>query len=153
MSMKISVGSDERTPLTDAVIEELEQRGHEVRLYGPLTQSADGWASVARQVAEDVAAERANEGLLFCWTGTGVSMAANKVPGVRAALCTDAETARGARLWNDANLLCLSLRNTSEAVAKEILEAWYGTAYQPNPEDDGHLGELKSLESDHLASS
>jgi ribose 5-phosphate isomerase B len=145
--MKISVGSDERNPVTDSVVSELQRRGHELQLYGPLAGTPEGWAKVARQVAEDVAAGQAEEGVLFCWTGTGVSMAANKVPGVRAALCADPETARGARRWNNANLLCLSLRSTSEAVAKEILEAWFASRYQPNPEDDAHLRELESLES------
>lgn len=149
-NVKISVGSDERNAVTDAVVSELRRRGHELRLYGPLADVPEGWPKVARQVAKDVAGEQADEGVLFCWTGTGVSMAANKVGGVRAALCADAETARGARRWNDANLLCLSLRNTSEAVAKEILEAWFSTAYQPNPEDDAHLRELKALEAEHL---
>ena len=147
--MKISVGSDERNPVTDSVVAELGRRGRELRLYGPLASVPEGWAKVARRVAEDVAGQRAEEGVLFCWIGTGVSMAANKVPGVRAALCADPETARGARRWNNANLLCLSLRNTSEAVAKEILEAWFSAAYQPNPEDDAHLRELEALESDH----
>lgn len=151
--MKISVGSDERNAVTDSVVEELKRRGHEVTLHGPLTDAPDGWPKVAREVAEDVAGHRAAEGLLFCWTGTGVSMAANKVPGVRAALCLDAETARGARLWNDANLLCLSLRHTSEAVASEILEAWFSTSYEPNEEDDAHLRELADLEAEHLPES
>ena len=146
--MKISVGSDERNPVTDSVVAELGRRGHELQPYGPLAGIPEGWAKVARRVAEDVAGQRAEEGVLFCWTGTGVSMAANKVPGVRAALCADPETARGARRWNNANLLCLSLRSTSEAVAKEILEAWFSAAYQPNPEDDAHLRELEALESD-----
>jgi len=146
--MKISVGSDERNSVTDSVLAELKKRGHELHLYGPLAGIPEGWAKVARRVAEDVAGQRAQEGVLFCWTGTGVSMAANKVPGVRAALCVDPETARGARRWNNANLLCLSLRNTSEAVAKEILEAWLSASYQPNPVDDAHLRELESLESD-----
>jgi ribose 5-phosphate isomerase B len=147
--MNISVGSDERNSVTDTVVAELRRRGHTLELYGPLAGIPAGWAKVAREVAEDVAGQRAKEGVLFCWTGTGVSMAANKVPGVRAALCADPETARGARRWNNANLLCLSLRNTSEAVAKEILEAWFSAAYQPNPEDDAHLRELEALESDH----
>jgi ribose 5-phosphate isomerase B len=145
--MKISVGSDERNSVTDSVVAELKKRGHELQLYGPLAGIQEGWARVARRVAEDVAGLQAEEGVLFCWTGTGVSMAANRVPGVRAALCADPETARGARRWNNANLLCLSLRKTSEAVAKEILEAWFSAAYQPNPEDDAHLRELESLES------
>lgn len=148
--MKISVGSDERNSVTDSVVEELKRRGHEVTLYGPLLDVPEGWPRVAREVAQDIAASRADEGLLFCWTGTGVSMAANKVPGVRAALCLDAETARGARLWNDANLLCLSLRHTSQAVADEILEAWFSTNYVPNEEDDEHLRELAEIEAEHL---
>ncbi len=107
------------------------------------------WPGVAKQVAEDVATRQADEGILFCWTGTGVSIAANKVSGVRAALCGDAETARGARVWNNANLLCLSLRTTSEAEAQEILEAWFSTPYAPNPDDDARLQELEALEAKH----
>ncbi|MFQ5942235.1 MAG: RpiB/LacA/LacB family sugar-phosphate isomerase [Anaerolineales bacterium] len=147
--MKISVGSDERNPVTDAVVEELQRRGHQVTLHGPLKDEVEHWPGVARQVAEEVAGGQAEEGVLFCWTGTGVSIAANKVSGVRAALCLDAETARGARIWNDANLLCLSLRATSEAIAKEILEAWFSTDYESNPEDDARLRELAEIEADH----
>jgi ribose 5-phosphate isomerase B len=130
--MRIAVGSDERTHLTDSVVEELRRMGHEVELVGPLRGEHLQWADVARQVAEMVAKGEAQQGILFCWTGTGVSIAANKVPGVRAALCHDAETARGARAWNDANVLCLSLRATSEAVAKEILEAWFSASLDPS---------------------
>ena len=148
--MKISVGSDERNPVTDAVVDELKQRGHEITLHGPLRDEVEHWPGVARQVAEEVARGEAEEGLLFCWTGTGVSIAANKVPGVRAALCLDAETARGARIWNDANLLCMSLRSTSEAEAKEILESWFATEYKPNPDDDARLRELSEIEKDHI---
>jgi ribose 5-phosphate isomerase B len=101
---------------------------------------------VARQVAEDVAGARSQEGILFCWTGTGVSMAANKVHGIRAALCADAETARGARLWNNANVLCISLRTTATPVAHEILQAWFGTSYKPNPSDDASLKLLDDLD-------
>lgn len=97
-------------------------------------------------MAQDVAAARSEEGILCCWTGTGVCMAANKVRGVRAALCHDAETARGARLWNNANILCLSLRLTTEALAQEILTTWFATRYQPNPTDDAYLADLKKLE-------
>lgn len=125
--MRLAVGSDEQTRLTDSVLEELRCRGHEIEIYGPLAGEALQWAEVAERVAERVSTEQCQQGILFCWTGTGVSIAANKVPGVRAALCTDAETARGARRWNDANVLCLSLRLTSEVVAKEILEAWFAT--------------------------
>jgi ribose 5-phosphate isomerase B len=144
--MKIAVGSDERTELTDAVLKRLRTDGHEVLLFGPLADQSVTWPLVARWVAEAVVQGRADEGLLFCWTGTGVSIAANKVPGVRAALCDDAETVRGARLWNNANVLCLSLRRVSQAIAMEILEAWYGQVYQSNPEDDACLEAVMEIE-------
>ena len=95
--MRIAVGSDERTHLTDWLVEEVKKRGHKVDLFGHLADHQDHWPAVAQLVAERVAAREADEGVLFCWTGTGVCLAANKVPGVRAALCDDAETARGAR--------------------------------------------------------
>ena len=121
--MRIALGSDERSHLTEFVEQELRRRGFDVDTipFGP-------WPDVAEAVASRVAEGRADEGVLFCWTGTGVSMAANKVPGVRAALCGDAETARGARAWNQANVLCMSLRATSETVANEILEAWFSAS-------------------------
>ena len=144
--MKIAVGSDERTPLTDAVLEHLREQGHDLTLAGPLNDQPASWPQVARQVAEAVTREQVDEGLLFCWTGTGVTIAANKVPGVRAALCDDAETARGARLWNDANVLCLSLRRTSHIIALEILKAWFGTVYRSNPEDDACLYAVAEIE-------
>jgi ribose 5-phosphate isomerase B len=131
--MKLIVGSDERTHLTDALIEELRQRGHELELIGPLANETLQWPEVGRAVGEAVAEGRAEQGIVCCWTGTGVSIAANKVPGIRAALCTDAETARGARRWNHANVLALSLRLTSEIVAHEILDAWFSA-----PEEAGN---------------
>jgi ribose 5-phosphate isomerase B len=147
--MRLAVGADEKTALTDAVVEDLKRRGHDVSLIGPLAGVKGAWPAVAREVAEAVAAGQAEEGMLFCWTGTGVSLAANKVPGIRAALCDDAETARGARLWNKANVLCLSLRRTSEVVAREILDTWFATAYKPNAEDDAALAEVEALETEY----
>jgi len=151
--MKLSLGADERTSMVDSVLDELIRAGHSVTYYGPRSEDSlpveeNAWPNVARRVAEDVAAGRSQEGILFCWTGTGVSMAANKVRGIRAALCADAETARGARLWNNANVLCMSLRSTAQPVAKEILQAWFSTAYQPNPSDDASLRMLDDLEND-----
>ncbi len=126
--MRIAIGSDDRTPLTDAVLEELKRHHLDSVIYGALKVGDDTrWPEVARKVAEEVASGRCHQGVLFCYTGTGVTMAANKVPGVRAALCADAETARGARLWNDANILCMGLRLTSPQVAREILNAWLST--------------------------
>jgi ribose 5-phosphate isomerase B len=144
--MRLAVGADELHPLPLAVIEHLGALGHQVLRFGPLADQPGAWPDVAREVAEAVAIGEAEEGILFCWTGTGVSMAANKVPGIRAALCADPETARGARLWNDANVLCLSLRTTSEPIAREILQAWFETVYQPNAEDEACLSALRKIE-------
>ncbi len=134
--MRIALGSDERSHLTDFVEQELRRRGFDVELAGPLKGDPVAWPDVAEAVAERVASGRADEGILFCWTGTGVSIAANKVPGVRAALCSDAETARGARAWNQANVLCMSLRATSEIVAGEILDAWFSAAADGSEEQN-----------------
>ena len=144
--MKRAIGSDEKSHLTQSVIEALKERGHDLQLIGPLDDDNLSWPQVARAVAEAVVGGKVEEGILFCWTGTGVSIAASKVPGIRAALCADAETARGARLWNDANVLCLSLRLLSEAVTEEIIEAWFSTAYEPNPVDDACLAQIKEIE-------
>jgi len=124
--MKVSVAADERTGVADAVVSELERRGHEPIVHGALSdEERDDWAWASEAAARDVAAGRADQGIVCCWTGTGASIAANKVPGIRAALCGDAETAGGARRWNDANVLALSLRTTSEAMLAEILDAWF----------------------------
>ena len=148
--MKLAIGSDERTHLTDIVVEEVKKRGHQVELFGPLVDKEEYWPEVARQVAEKITAGEVDEGILFCWTGTGISLAANKVPGIRAALCADAETAKGARLWNRANILCLSLRATPEVIAQEILEAWFATEYQPNEVDDTCLAQVEAIEVKYL---
>src|SRR2546423_3345094 len=123
--MRIAVASDERTGVADAVVEELRRRGHEPTVHGALAEGErDDWAWASEAAARDVAEGRAEQAVVCCWTGTGASIAANKVGGIRAALCGDAETARGARRWNDANVLALSLRTTSRAVLAEILDGW-----------------------------
>ena len=133
--MRISVAADERTGVADAVVRELERRGHEPLVHGALSDAErDDWAWASEAAARDVADGRADLGIVCCWTGTGASIAANKVPGIRAALCADAETARGARKWNDANVLALSLRTTSEALLTEILDGWFEGA--PSGEED-----------------
>lgn len=142
--MRIALGSDERSHLTEFVEGDLRRRGHEVELFGPLDGNKDTWPDVAEAVARRVADHGADEGVLFCWTGTGVSIAANKVPGVRAALCGDAETARGARAWNQANVLCLSLRGTSEIVAREILDSWFSA--EPDTEEQGNVDKVNELD-------
>ena len=134
--MKVVLGSDEKTPLTDAIAGDLQGRGHQVDLVGPPGGESLGWAEVGKQVGQKVASGQADTGVLFCWTGTGASIAANKVPGVRAALCTDAATAEGARKWNDANVLVMSLRLTSPQVASEMLDAWFSTRSDPSEADN-----------------
>lgn len=142
--MKIAVGSDERTYLTDFVMEELAKRGIEVEPHGPLAGEGLQWTDVAEKVSESVAGGRCDQGILFCWTGTGVSIAANKVPGIRAALCQDAKTAEGARKWNDANVLAMSLRTMSPIVAAEILDAWFGAA--PEESERENIEKVGKLE-------
>jgi ribose 5-phosphate isomerase B len=132
--VRISVAADERTGVADAVVEELRRRGHEPLVHGALNaHERDDWAWSSEAAARDVADGRADQAVVCCWTGTGASIAANKVPGVRAALCADAETARGARRWNDANVLALSLRATSPALLGEILDGWF----EAQPSEDG----------------
>jgi ribose 5-phosphate isomerase B len=130
--MRIAVGSDEANELTAALLAELEKRGHEVRAVGPLAADDDevDWPLVSSHVAEMVAEGEVDEGVVCCWTGTGASIAANKVPGIRAALVHDAETARGARIWNHANVLALSLRATPVPILREILDAWFSTSME-----------------------
>src|SRR3989442_11203192 len=105
-------------------VEETRSHYHAVR---SAERRGNGLARRWRKIGLDVSRRRADQGVVFCWTGTGVTIAANKVPGVRAALCWDAETAKGARMWDDANVLAMSLRSTSPAVAKEILDAWFSS--------------------------
>jgi ribose 5-phosphate isomerase B len=121
--MRVAFGTDESTPLTAAIKARLAEMGHDVV---PVAED-EVWTDVGRRVGEAVAGGQADRGVVCCFTGTGVSITANKVPGVRAALCTDAETARGARRWNDANVLALGLRLTSPDVAGEMLEAFLST--------------------------
>lgn len=138
--MPIAVGSDERTALTDAVCADLEARGHELVVVGPPAGEDATWAEVGRRVGELVADGSCTSGVVFCWTGTGVSIAANRVRGVRAALCGDAVTAAGARRWNDANVLVMSLRTTTAPVAGEMLDAWFSTA--PDPAEAASIAAL-----------
>jgi ribose 5-phosphate isomerase B len=139
--MRIALGSDESTTLIDAVRDDLEARGHELVVVGPPAGEQIEWAEVGQKVGDLVASGDAHSGVLFCWTGTGASIAANKVPGVRAALCTDAVTAGGARKWNDANVLVMGLRLTSPEVAREMLDAWFAT--EPDAGEAGNIARLE----------
>jgi len=113
---------------------------------GPLADEEGEWAEVSIKLAEAVARGECDEGVLFCWTGTGSSIAANKVKGIRAALCVDAETARGAKKWNHANILVMSLRITSAAMAKEMLDVWFETIPGSEEFDCRNVEFLKGVE-------
>jgi ribose 5-phosphate isomerase B len=145
--MKIAVGSDMDTDLTTFVVKVLQEKGYAVGLFGALVPGEPSdWPAVGATLGTAVAKGDFDQGILFCWTGTGVSIAANKVKGIRAALCTDAETASGARKWNDANVLCMSLRLVSAPVATEIIEAWLATEPSERSDDQACLRYLDSME-------
>lgn len=144
--MKIAVSTDERTHLVDTIVGEIQQRGHEVEYFGPEPGKEADWPEVTLHAVERVARGEADEAIVMCWTGTGCTLAANKVPGIRAALCHDAETARGARIWNHANVLALSLRATPEAVAREILDTWFETPYSDDEWNLRQIQHVKEIE-------
>jgi ribose 5-phosphate isomerase B len=135
----VAFGTDEVTALTDDVRAVLVERGHDVIVVG----EGDLWPDVGRGVADAVARGDAERGVVCCWTGTGVSIAANKVAGVRAALCTDAETARGARRWNDANVLAFGLRLTTPTVAAEMIDAFLTT--EPEPDERATIDRVEPV--------
>jgi ribose 5-phosphate isomerase B len=145
--MRIALAADERTGVAGAVAGALRERGHEVVAeHGALaTGERPDWAWASEAAAREVAAGRAEQAVVCCWTGTGASIAANKVPGIRAALCGDAETATGARRWNDANVLALSLRTTSEALLAEILDAWFAAEPSSEPDDRANVEHVDAI--------
>ncbi|MBD0735991.1 RpiB/LacA/LacB family sugar-phosphate isomerase [Streptomyces sp. CBMA29] len=145
--MRIAVSSDMDEPVARQVVDELRHRGHTVLAYGALRPGdRKDWAWSAEAAARAVAEGAADQAVVCCWTGTGASIAANKLPGVRAALCADAYTARGARRWNDANALALSLRSVSGAVLGEILDAWFDSAASDAADDRDNVAHLADLE-------
>jgi ribose 5-phosphate isomerase B len=145
--VKIAVAADELTGIAGALPEQLRRRGHEPILHGAYVEhERPDWAWASEAAARDVVEGRAEQAVVACWTGTGASIAANKVPGVRAALCADAQTADGARRWNDANVLALSLRLTSSAALEEILDAWFAGHPSSQSEDVENVRHLSELE-------
>lgn len=136
--MRVAVGTDEVTPVTETLVDHLRETGHEVVVVA----EGEEWPEVGRGVGLAVAGGEAERGVVCCWTGTGVSIAANKVAGVRAALCPDAETARGARRWNDANVVALGLRLTSAVVAVEVVDAFLATG--PDPDEAAAIARLEA---------
>jgi ribose 5-phosphate isomerase B len=149
--MRISLAADELTGVAGVLAAELRRRGHAPVLRGALGDGErEAWAWASEAVARDVAEGRAEQGIVCCWTGTGASIAANKVAGVRAALCADGATAAGARRWNDANVLALSLRRTSEAELLEILDAWFAGEPSGEEADRANVEHLARIERGEL---
>lgn len=145
--MRISVAVDELTGIAQPLVEELRRRGHETILHGAFVEDErPDWAWASEAAARDVAEGRADQAIVLCWTGTGASIAANKVPGVRAALCTDARTVEGARRWNDANVLALSLRRTGLTELEGMLDAWFSEAASDDPQDLDNINHLSEIE-------
>lgn len=138
--MRIVLGADDEGAVADVVVEELRSRGHEVEVL-----AREQWPDLAARVARAVSAGEADQGVLFCWTGTGTTMAANKVPGVRAALAWDPWIAEGARRWNDANVLVMSLKRTDPETAREIVDAWLSVE-APDPDEAANIARLRELE-------
>jgi ribose 5-phosphate isomerase B len=145
--VRVAVAADELTGIAEALPEELRRRGHEPILHGAYVEAErPDWAWASEAAARDVADGRAEQAVVACWTGTGASIAANKVAGVRAALCGDAQTAAGARRWNDANVLALSLRTTATGALGEILDAWFGASASSDSSDVENVAHLSELE-------
>ena len=138
--MRIVVGADDEGPVVETVVEALRSRDHDVTVL-----EREQWPDVAAKVARAVAAGEADQGVLFCWTGTGTSMAANKVPGVRAALAWEPWIAEGARKWNDANVLVMSLKRTDPETARGIVDAWLSVE-EPDPDEAANIARLGELD-------
>ena len=125
---KIAVSCDEYGPLVEILLALLCKRGYEPVYFGPQEgEDSQDWPIVTQAAISQIIQGKVEEAIVMCWTGTGCSIIANKMPGIRAALCMDAKTAAGARTWNHANVLALSQRMTSPAILEEILDAWYET--------------------------
>jgi ribose 5-phosphate isomerase B len=148
--VRIAISADERTGVAERLADALRRRGHEVSAHGALAESVaherEDWAWASEAAARDVADGRAEQAVVCCWTGTGACIAANKVAGIRAALCADAATATGARRWNDANVLAISLRTTSQAELEEILDAWFAGEPSAAAEDRANILHLGMIE-------
>lgn len=144
--IRVIVGSDDLYACAREAVEYLKRKGMNVVTTGALkTGKPEPWTEVALEVAEAVSRGDFDFGVLICYTGTGVSIVANKVPGVRAAVCNDPGTARGARLWNDANVLVMSGRLVTDILSREILDAWLSVS-EPDPTELANIQKLKEID-------
>jgi ribose 5-phosphate isomerase B len=149
---RVAVGSDIWHETASALADHLAESGWSVVRCGAVDGEDTPWPEAADQVARLVAQRAVDTGVVCCWTGTGVSIAANKVPGIRAALCADPETARGARKWNDANVLAISLANTDAEAARAIVDAWNET-HELDPAEETNIARVSELEERYRSSS
>ncbi|MER7008119.1 RpiB/LacA/LacB family sugar-phosphate isomerase [Dactylosporangium sp. NPDC000555] len=144
--MRIAFAADDSNATTEAVVEHLASAGHEVlRVGGPGADPAVAWPDLGAGVGRAVVEGRADLGVVMCWTGTGTAIAANKVPGVLAAVAWDPWVARGARLWNDANVLAMSLKRLAPDVAVEVLRAFLEVP-SPDPDEAENIALLRGLD-------
>ncbi len=136
--MKLVVASDEKTPLNEYVINYLKSLGHELLVKGDLDKPNGKWADISIESAKLVTSGEVDQAVIFCWSGTGACMAANKVKGARAALCVSTEIAAIARKWNDANILVMGNSNTSNENAKGIIDTWFVTPFDEEGLNQAH---------------
>lgn len=137
--MKLVVASDERNKLTDYVLDYLNSLGHQIILLGALGSSPnDKWVEIGKEAAFLVSEGKVERGILFCWSGTGICMAVNRIKGARAALCWTPEIARLSRKWDDANILVMALVNTKEEVAKEMIDIFFQTEFNEEGLNEAH---------------
>ena len=150
--MLISVASDGREGVADVVVEELRGRGHEVVVHGAL---ADGersdWAWASEAAARDVAEGRVEQGVVCCWTGTGASIAANKVPGIRAALTHDTYSAERAALSNNAQIITMGARVIGSELAKVIADAYLEQTFDPAGRSAGNVRAIDEVDAKYNA--
>jgi ribose 5-phosphate isomerase B len=139
--VRIAYATDDENDTTRAVVEYLTKAGHEVVTPTP----SDKWPDIGAAVGRAVVDGAADYGVVMCWTGTGTAIAANKVPGVRAALAWDPWIAKGARLWNDANVLAMSLKRLAPDVAVEVTEAFLSTV-ESDPDEEANIARLAEFE-------
>ena len=147
--MIISIGTDQKTKIVDELISQLKKRDYEIIYYGPKDKENLDWTQTTINAVKLVLENKADEAIVLCGTGTGASIAANKFNGIRAALCNDSETAAGARKWNDANVLALSLNNLNFENLNETLDSWFTTKFLNNTWNKTQINILKKIESNN----
>jgi ribose 5-phosphate isomerase B len=136
--MRIAFAADDENETTRAVVAFLRSRGEVLTVTGP------GWPDLGAGVGRAVVDGHADIGVVMCWTGTGTAIAANKVDGVRAALAWEPWIARGARRWNDANVLAMSLKRLAPDVAVEVAQAFLDST-EPDPDEADAIARLNEL--------